>query len=362
VFELAEGQVSKIEVGRPGKFRAKVGGTVELTPEKLSRIASGFDPDGYHKLKLGHKEIDTDTPDMGDVVGLEWDATKERLFAAVRPTESLVEKNRKGEFRRISMELGGGDDLPLRHISFLGAHRPAISGLAPVHLAADAPGEIFLAADGDEVLILADGEEEKPAPPAPTEVLKDEPLASTQENEVDRSKETKMAEEAVALAEEKDRNARLSARIKRAAEERVDAFLERHKDKIPMQLHKKGVKEVLTHFASKEGDDGDSIKLALPGDTTPQERSEYALVTTLLAELPPLVATVEKTELTLKGAEIVSETSTLPPVLASMNPDPEGDAYLLAAIEEQKAARAAGETIDFAEAARRIYAKRGDRG
>ena len=171
-----------------------------------------------------------------------------------------------------------------------------------------------------------------------------------------------MAEEAVALAEEKERSARLTARIKKAAEERVESFLDRHKDKIPMQLHKKGIREVLTHFATKEGDVGDSIMLALPGDTTPQERSEYALVTAMLAELPPLVAPVETTELTIKGKDDAPETSTLPPVLASMNPDPEGDAYLLAALEEQKTAHAAGETIDFAEAARRIYAKRGDRG
>src|SRR5688500_5704366 len=101
-FDLAAGQTARIESARAGKFNAKQGGLVDLTPAKLAWIAKNFDADGYHKLKIGHGPIETHTPDMGDVIGLEYDEAKDRLVALSVPTDSLVRKNRAGEFRRVS--------------------------------------------------------------------------------------------------------------------------------------------------------------------------------------------------------------------------------------------------------------------
>lgn len=147
-FELAAGEPREIEIGRSGTFRAKRGGTVELTPEKLAGIAGRFSPSADVKLKLGHGPIKTGTPDMGRATAVRYDVERDRLVAAVTPTESLVEKNRKGEFHAVSMELDRNDDgsFSLDAISFLGAHDPAIRGLARVELAEGGDRKVFICA------------------------------------------------------------------------------------------------------------------------------------------------------------------------------------------------------------------------
>jgi hypothetical protein len=357
-LHFAAGETTRVEIARSGEFTDMSGQKVALTPQHLASLAQSFDAEKEHLVKLGHERITTKDPLHGTVTNLAYDPEKDRLFADVVPTELLVEKNRKGGYPRCSMELGynkAKDEYRFDHLALLGARRPAISGLAPVALASD---------DGEErtVMVAAADPDEKPEEMKVTAASPEQPLEGSRQTKTELTKETQMAEEAVALAEEQKRSARLSERIKKAAEERVDAFLERHKDKIPMSLHKKGIKEVLTHFAIKDGDDGSTVNLALPGETAPTERSEYSLVAAMLAELPPMLAETEKKELTKSGLEVSSETSTLPPILASMSADPEGDAYLTATLAEQAEAKAKGETLDFAEAARRIYAKRGDRG
>lgn len=159
-----------------------------------------------------------------------------------------------------------------------------------------------------------------------------------------------MAEEAVALAEEKRKSDRYATLLRNRAEESVNTYLERHKDKIPMALYKKGIKDVLMHFAAKEGDEDSTVNLALPGESQPTERSEYALVTTLLAELPPLIAEVEKTELATGGVD--GETGTDNVIFADA--DEQSARQDLAAQKIMFAAKSKGETITYLEALRRV--------
>ncbi|HEV8232746.1 MAG TPA: hypothetical protein VGQ75_10405 [Thermoanaerobaculia bacterium] len=145
-IRLAAGEVAKIEVARSGVFHAKVGGRVDFTPRALAALARTFDPNADHRLKIGHDAITTSSADYGDVVGLEYDEDRDRLFAAIVPTEALVQQNRSGAYRRVSMELAKTPDgYRFEDLAFLGAHRAAIPGLAMVALAAGDEQEIHLA-------------------------------------------------------------------------------------------------------------------------------------------------------------------------------------------------------------------------
>jgi poly-gamma-glutamate capsule biosynthesis protein CapA/YwtB (metallophosphatase superfamily) len=136
-IQLAAGGKTRIEIGRSGVFLAKRGGRVELTPKDNADIAASVEPSKRTvKLKIGHAEITTATPDCGVVLAAEYDAGRDRLFADVKPTEYLAQQNRNGAFTKISMELlRKGGRYVLDAIAFLGAHDPAIVGLEPVALA-----------------------------------------------------------------------------------------------------------------------------------------------------------------------------------------------------------------------------------
>lgn len=163
-----------------------------------------------------------------------------------------------------------------------------------------------------------------------------------------------MAEEAVALAEEKKKSDRYAALLRNRAEESVDTYLARHKDKIPMALHKKGIKDVLMHFAAKEGDEGSTVNLALPGESQPIERSEYALVAALLAELPPLIAPEETKELAKDG---VTGTDNAVSVEFA-DADPQSVEIHLAAQVEIFKAKSKGETLTYIDALRLVETRK----
>lgn len=74
------------------------GNGIDLKPESLRGIADSFDPAAHVPLKLGHEPIKTGTPNLGSVIGLAYDAAKDRLVAKIRPTAALVRKNREGAF------------------------------------------------------------------------------------------------------------------------------------------------------------------------------------------------------------------------------------------------------------------------
>jgi hypothetical protein len=136
---LSAGEVKEIEAARSGFHIDMHGNKIRLAPKHFARMVETFDTTRDHLLKIGHSPITTETPDYGRVVGLRHDENRDRLFAIARPTELLVEKNRKGGFKTVSAELAyfeKRDEFRFDHLAFLGAWRPAISGLTPVALAA----------------------------------------------------------------------------------------------------------------------------------------------------------------------------------------------------------------------------------
>jgi predicted transcriptional regulator len=138
-LDLAVGKVARIETLRSGTFRDENGSEYTFTPAHFSDMVANFDKAARHRLKLGHKAIQSDTPNMGAVVGIEYDEGRDRLVTLAQPTESLVEKNRKGEFDRVSAELDyypKADSYRYRNLGFVGAADPAVSGLGVVALCA----------------------------------------------------------------------------------------------------------------------------------------------------------------------------------------------------------------------------------
>jgi hypothetical protein len=148
-IELSEGQEAEVECARSGSFVDMGGTTVTFTPENLEQLAGTLPDESL--LKLGHGEIQTDTPHYGNVTGLRYDADRDRLLAKIVPTPVMVRKNREEGFRRVSMELGGRAEGPwrFRDLAFLGARKPAVSHLAPVALAATAGEGVFVFAEGE---------------------------------------------------------------------------------------------------------------------------------------------------------------------------------------------------------------------
>jgi hypothetical protein len=153
--ESDAGRPIEVECARPGEFNAKGGIRVRLTEEDLSRLASNLDPTTDHLLKVGHKDVDTDTPDYGRVTGLRYDAGSKRLLASVVPTPAGVKKNREEGFRRVSMEIiRRAGRFVFEHLSLLAAHRPAIDGLAAVEFAA------AMSTEGERIVLLGSAEED----------------------------------------------------------------------------------------------------------------------------------------------------------------------------------------------------------
>jgi len=94
--ESDAGRAIEVECARPGEFKAKSGSDVKLSESDLAALATGFDPESDdHLLKIGHREIETDTPDYGRVKSLRYDSASRRLLASVVPTPAGVRKNRE---------------------------------------------------------------------------------------------------------------------------------------------------------------------------------------------------------------------------------------------------------------------------
>jgi hypothetical protein len=295
-FEFAAGEAKEIEIARPGTFNAKRGGRVTFTPTQLAAIATSFDPASEHKIKLGHKDIDTDTPDYGDVVGLKYDEAKGRLFAAIKPTESLVEKNRKGEFHRVSMELDqiGDGKFAFDTVSFLGAHGAAIPDLARVALAS-----------GKKVVICAADDVERP------DAVEDEPETTTSKK--------KQADPDAAAEEERKMDeatkAALDAEKKQLAEERKGFAIERVKTfmagteatkRFPMEALKPGsdLERLAIQLAADDLAPGaGKIKLAAGADGAESELGRWATLQRVLLAFPEKLTKAETTESGKEGAE-----------------------------------------------------------
>lgn len=135
----------RIEVFRPGTFRALNGRTVTYSAGDVAALAESYDPEtAPAPVVVGHPK--TDSPAYGWVKGLRWDPRAERLYAEVGDiAPEFADAVRSGRYRRISISLFPPDapanpkpgKLYLKHVGFLGGAAPAVPGLKPVPLADD---------------------------------------------------------------------------------------------------------------------------------------------------------------------------------------------------------------------------------
>ena len=169
-----------------------------------------------------------------------------------------------------------------------------------------------------------------------------------------------MAEDAaVKLAETQSKLERLQKQVKDAASERAKAFMAANVKKIPLLLVKAGLESKLAALFASDADEERIVKFA-GADGKETSQSVSALVIEILSGLPEQVTLAETRESTAHGADADESAAGLPERLAG-NWDKEGDEYFLAATAEMEAEKAKGNTINFAEAAKRVYAKKGGR-
>lgn len=149
----------RIEVFRTGTFTPMAGAPVSYSADDLNGIVEAYDPDGAPApVVIGHPS--TDAPAYGWVSGFEYDADADRLFAEIDELEpSFAEAVKAGRYKKVSMSFHTPDapNNPVpgkwyaKHVGFLGAAAPAVSGLQPVKFAAAGEGEevVFEAAFGE---------------------------------------------------------------------------------------------------------------------------------------------------------------------------------------------------------------------
>ncbi len=128
-------KTTKIAIARTGTFIDSAGREQTFTAADLDDIAAGYDPaKSEAPLVFGHPE--TDAPAYGWAKSLKREG--EKLFAYVAHIPATVRDlihNRR--YRYVSMSLSP-DRKRLLHVGLLGAAAPAIDGLGPVSLAAEA--------------------------------------------------------------------------------------------------------------------------------------------------------------------------------------------------------------------------------
>lgn len=288
-YRFAENAEVPIECARPGTFVSMEGQRVPFTAELLKGIASRFtlsEENPVH-LKIGHKPIETDTPDYGRVTRLEFDEGKQRLVAYAKPEPELVRKNRAEGFRRCSMELVKKGDWMLDALSFLGARKPAIAGLAPIHLA-----------DGSKVY-FASGEGTDPDPaeaenPDPETIEKrkdaegldkDSTLLLETEDEKKKRETQKMSEQdAAELATARGRIARFEKDALVTAKAREKAFLDENVKRIPMKARKAVEGRLSALFAAESlAETEQRLEFAAPDGKTVKETASEIVCAILLA-------------------------------------------------------------------------------
>lgn len=183
-----------IEIFRPGKFKAMSGQEIEFSAAMLESIAKAYDPKVHQSpLVIGHPKVED--PAYGWVRSLNF--ANSRLVAE---PEAVVEEFAgvvsAGLYKNVSASFFAPDhpanpkpgNYYLKHVGFLGATPPAVSGLKPVSFAS-----------GDEKEICIEFAVEAPQPPARND-------SKEKENEL---KEKEFADKEKGLNEkEKNLNAR----------------------------------------------------------------------------------------------------------------------------------------------------------
>lgn len=147
---------ARIEVFRPGTFKPMEGDPITYSAADLRAIADAYDPEtAPAPVVIGHPE--TDGPAFGWVESFDYDQGEERLLANLHEIEpQFAELVKAGRFKKVSMAFFGPDQghNPVqgawypKHVGFLGAAAPAVSGLKNVKFSADAPAAVFTSSFG----------------------------------------------------------------------------------------------------------------------------------------------------------------------------------------------------------------------
>jgi len=129
-----------VEVFRPGTFTPLSGEPVTFSAADMAALAAGYDAAAAPApAVVGHPDIDA--PAYGWATAFRWDADAGRLLADLGELEpQFADAVAAGRYKRISMALFSPDapNNPKpgawypKHIGFLGAAAPAVSGLKPV--------------------------------------------------------------------------------------------------------------------------------------------------------------------------------------------------------------------------------------
>lgn len=145
----ASGETTRtIEVFRPGTFTPMAGAPISFTEVDLKALADGYDAEAHPApAVVGHPK--TDAPAFAWARAFRWDDASKRLLADLGEIEpAFGEAVAAGRYKRVSLSLftpdaphnpKPGQYYP-KHIGFLGAAAPAVSGLKPVQFAADEAG------------------------------------------------------------------------------------------------------------------------------------------------------------------------------------------------------------------------------
>ena len=146
---------ARIEVFRPGTFTPMKGAPISYSAADLKAMADAYDPaTAPAPIVIGHPAVDA--PAYGWAESFDYDADAERLYANVHQIEpAFAEMVRDGRFKKLSMQFFRPGDAhnPIpgawypKHIGFLGATAPAVSGLKNVAFAGE-EGVTFLASFG----------------------------------------------------------------------------------------------------------------------------------------------------------------------------------------------------------------------
>lgn len=193
--------MKSIEIFRPGKFKAMNGKEIEFSAAMLESIAKDYDPAVHQSpLVIGHPKIED--PAYGWVKSLAFAAGK-----LVAEPETVVEEFAgivsAGLYKKVSASFFTPDhpanpkpgNYYLKHVGFLGAVPPAVSGLKPVSFASDEENEICF-----EFAVEAS----QPAPKSETEkenTLKEKELADKEKNLTDKEKNLQAREAELKKAE-----------------------------------------------------------------------------------------------------------------------------------------------------------------
>lgn len=147
---------ARVEVFRPGTFRPMAGDPIRYSAADLRAIADAYDfATAPAPVVVGHPE--TDAPAYGWIESFDYDAASERLFANLTDIDpAFAELVKAGRYRKVSMAYFSpsqphnpvpGTWYP-KHLGFLGAAAPAVSGLKNASFAGPAHA-VFTASFGD---------------------------------------------------------------------------------------------------------------------------------------------------------------------------------------------------------------------